>query len=770
MGCRELGFRLRRAAASARASATTSLPPQRTPPAPQHLRSALLRCTPAAAAPARPCASASVSAPARTLQWAPAGQARRCAAAAAGVEEDFRIGCARLLQELFEKLLQAAPGDCEPSSSSSAGAGGVGRGELEVALDLSFSKVPGCYALVSELLEAIGDIEDQTAFVGAEDWRRACASALSDLAGDVFEADGSELLPSLRAAVQKLSPERVRRKARKRVLSGRSIDVPSLGLETFPKQRIGGMSSRKLDLAGLHRFEPCLEGYSIVDANLGGGAYARVFLVKNETTGSLQAMKRIDRHKMMKRLQLPEQDVVKIVEDEFRHLQLTDHEHIVKLLEFKQDSQFSYFVMEAANGGDLRKLVDRTYGRGKKYQRKAPASTSLTKLSEAYVAAVLDQALQALNYLHTDYRLHKDVKLENLMLRASEGPPHVLLVDLGVTETLPEEDGKLVPGGTAATMAPEVIDTYLGRRPAGFDERSDIYSLGIVAHELLTGTAPYEVAYQGGGCEGVVDYDATRRRIGELGDPAAQLEAAGRSDGVTALVRQMLATDPELRPSSSECLESTWLMAQRTRRLQRSASSSSLHCSENQDDAEEVQARRDLVSADLRHFAQRSAMQKAAAYHLAANVPLGQLRHVAEGLQQVREPAANSETSSQLAALLKDATGLDTCCATHVAESMHFGGRGPVDFDEFVEACVTLCSEREHMLRDRVLHVLDATGDRGLSVDEVCTALAGAVHAEVKAADVQEWLLAAPGLPQFPAEAQLPISAEVLRSHLQHSA
>ena len=107
----------------------------------------------------------------------------------------------------------------------------------------------------------------------------------------------------------------------------------------------------------------------------------------------------------------------------------------------------------------------------------------------------------ALHHLHSDSRIHKDLKLENVMLLSPTGPPHLVLIDLGMMEIMPEEEegGKgPIPAGTPVTMAPEVIDTYLGRRPGGFDQRCDIYSLGVVAFEMLTGRQPYEEPLVGG--------------------------------------------------------------------------------------------------------------------------------------------------------------------------------------------------------------------------------------------------------------------------------
>ena len=63
-------------------------------------------------------------------------------------------------------------------------------------------------------------------------------------------------------------------------------------VQPFEKQRISGLNARRMDQLSLKRFEPCPAGYTFVDADLGGGAFARVFLVRNEATQDLQAMKR----------------------------------------------------------------------------------------------------------------------------------------------------------------------------------------------------------------------------------------------------------------------------------------------------------------------------------------------------------------------------------------------------------------------------------------------------------------------------------------------
>ena len=139
-------------------------------------------------------------------------------------------------------------------------------------------------------------------------------------------------------------------------------------------------------------------------------------------------------------------------------------------------------------------------------------------------------------------RIHKDVKLENLMLLQSLGPPHLVLIDLGVAETNTSEKAP-VPAGTPQTMAPEVLGCMLGR--GHFDDRCDVFSLGIVAHQLFTGTVPYQVAYRGGKSYGPVDYEQTLRNMKEM-----ELKGLEVSKGALDFVMKMLELDPERRPTS----------------------------------------------------------------------------------------------------------------------------------------------------------------------------------------------------------------------------
>jgi serine/threonine protein kinase len=154
------------------------------------------------------------------------------------------------------------------------------------------------------------------------------------------------------------------------------------------------------------------------------------------------------------------------------------HPHILPLIEFGDANGILYLVMPFIDGGTLTSYLRR----------------SLPDLAE--VAAIYQQLLDAVEYAHDEGLIHRDIKSSNVLLELRRSaPPYVYLADFGLVRTLRPDSmddtgkmGKPIPldqvPGTPQYMAPEQTRGIV-------TPQTDIYALGVLLYQLLTGELPY---------------------------------------------------------------------------------------------------------------------------------------------------------------------------------------------------------------------------------------------------------------------------------------
>ncbi len=154
---------------------------------------------------------------------------------------------------------------------------------------------------------------------------------------------------------------------------------------------------------------------------------------------------------------------------EARALARLNHPHIVAVYEFGQVEGLHYFIMEYVDGTNLRQ-VERSGG-----------------LEPKQALAIIPQICEALQFAHDEGIVHRDIKPENILL---DRKGHVKIADFGLAKILGQRQDLTLTAeghimGTPHYMAPEQVE-----HPQAVDHRADIYSLGVVFYEMLTGELP----------------------------------------------------------------------------------------------------------------------------------------------------------------------------------------------------------------------------------------------------------------------------------------
>ena len=257
-------------------------------------------------------------------------------------------------------------------------------------------------------------------------------------------------------------------------------------------------------------------GYTI-ERELTGGGMSHVYLATERALGRKVVVK-----------VLPPDLAAGVNRERFRReIQLAaqlQHPHIVPLLTAGEDGDLLYYTMPYVSGESLRARLEEK-----------------GRLPVRDVVRILTDVVDALAYAHAHGVMHRDIKPGNVLTQRS----HALVTDFGVAKALSAAlplAGSTTSGmaiGTPAYMAPE----QLAADPAA-DHRVDVYAVGLLAYELLTGEAPFSGA------------SPAATMAAQLTRDPAPLETVRKDvpPALSDMIRRCLSKEPEGRPESAEAL------------------------------------------------------------------------------------------------------------------------------------------------------------------------------------------------------------------------
>ncbi len=194
---------------------------------------------------------------------------------------------------------------------------------------------------------------------------------------------------------------------------------------------------------------------------IGEGTFGKIELVEHKITGKVRAMK------IIKKIDSNAASELSIL-NELNILKQIDHQNVLKIYEYYIDTDNYYLITEYCSGGDLYDVM------------------KTQPISEVQAACIIYQLLLALNHIHKLKIMHRDLKLENILVAKKEedGLYRIKLCDFGTSYLFKDGQKEKMIAGSSYYIAPEVFQR-------NYDFKCDLWSCGVIMYVLLTKKIPF---------------------------------------------------------------------------------------------------------------------------------------------------------------------------------------------------------------------------------------------------------------------------------------
>lgn len=212
--------------------------------------------------------------------------------------------------------------------------------------------------------------------------------------------------------------------------------------------------------------------------------------------------------------------------NEVNILKRLHHPHIVRVIASYEDAEQMYMVMQLCKG---KELYEHLYKERRRF-------------SEDEVRAIIRALLRAVAFLHSNFITHRDLKLENLLLENADVPTSLKLCDFGLSTRFRQGEKLQKSLGTIDYVAPEVLD-------GDYNEKCDLWSIGVICFELLTGTSPFHAP----------TIDET---MGKIFDGVLLFEDeiwTNISPNAITFIKALVKEDVDERLTAEQALDQKWL-------------------------------------------------------------------------------------------------------------------------------------------------------------------------------------------------------------------
>ena len=220
---------------------------------------------------------------------------------------------------------------------------------------------------------------------------------------------------------------------------------------------------------------------------LGKGTFGEVYLTQKDGSMNYYATKR------MEKKMVDDPRYKKYFKNEISILQRLFHENIIRLEDLKATLNHYYIIMEYCNGGSLNQCLNRYK---ELYHR---------PFTEEIVQYIMKQVVSAVKYIHAQNIIHRDLKLDNILVNFLNQADYdsvnmlktgVKLIDFGFASSKDENEMYSTAIGSPLNMDPLILKKFnAGRVQTNdlyYDEKADIWSLGALCYQMLIGNSPFD--------------------------------------------------------------------------------------------------------------------------------------------------------------------------------------------------------------------------------------------------------------------------------------
>jgi serine/threonine protein kinase len=266
---------------------------------------------------------------------------------------------------------------------------------------------------------------------------------------------------------------------------------------------------------------------------IGCGGFGEVFKAQRISDSKMFAVKVISRSKMLEMgLSLREVGSVKW---EVKILMDIDHHSIAKMEDYFSEDGSILLVFELCKGGDL-------FNRLKQHGA----------YTEAKAKIVARRILEAIAFCHSRNIIHRDIKLENIVLSSRTDETDVRLIDFGLARPPENRRPQMTCAGTKGNFAPEMIDKeQVGYYDKICPEKVDVWQFGIIVYATLSARHPFR-------CKGNPLKECHRILDGNF-EMSSDRWRKNISEKAKAFIRCALTVNAIKRPSAEELLQHPWL-------------------------------------------------------------------------------------------------------------------------------------------------------------------------------------------------------------------